>query len=191
MPAWGARTKSVGNNPLVLAVPHPETPVVLDIAMSQFALGALGLYSESGRPLPVPGGYDARGELSTEAAAIRETGRVLPMGYWKGSGLALALDALATALTAGNSTADYARMGEERGVSQVFIAFDVQRSAGSELLDRAVREIQDLVHHADPVEPGGRPYAPGEGALRRRRDALTRGLDIDDALWEQILALRP
>jgi 3-dehydro-L-gulonate 2-dehydrogenase len=191
MPAWGALTNSVGNNPLVLAVPHPETPLVLDIAMSQFALGALGLYSESGRPLPVPGGYDPRGELSTDAAAIREARRVLPMGYWKGSGLALALDALATALTAGNSTADYARMGEERGVSQVFIAFDVERSAGSELLDRAVREIQDLVHHADPVEPGGRPYAPGEGALRRRRDALTRGLDIDDALWEQILALRP
>ncbi len=191
MPAWGAVSKAVGNNPLVVAVPHPDAPVVLDIAMSQFALGALGLYSESGTPLPVPGGYDAQGQLSTDAAAIRESGRVLPMGHWKGSGLALALDALATALTAGNSTADYARMGEERGVSQVFIAFDVHRAAGSGLLEQALGEILELVHRADPVEPGARPYAPGEGALRRRAEALTQGIDVDDALWEGILALRP
>lgn len=190
MPAWGAVSKSVGNNPLVVAVPHPEAPVVLDIAMSQFALGALGLYSESGTPLPVPGGYDREGELTTDAAAIRESGRVLPMGYWKGSGLALALDALATALTAGNSTADYAEMGEERGVSQVFIAFDVHRAAGSDLLERALREIQDLVHNAEPSEPGARPYAPGEGALRRRAEALAHGIDVDDMLWQEILALR-
>ena len=41
MPPWGGRDKRIGNNPLVLAVPRPEGPVVLDMATSQFSYGRL------------------------------------------------------------------------------------------------------------------------------------------------------
>ena len=39
LPAWGAAEPRVGNNPLVIAVPHARGPVVLDMAMSQFSSG--------------------------------------------------------------------------------------------------------------------------------------------------------
>ena len=37
MPVWGAKTASIGNNPLVISVPNDGSPIVLDMAMSQLA----------------------------------------------------------------------------------------------------------------------------------------------------------
>ena len=59
-----------------------------------------------GRGLPVPGGFDEQGRLTTDTAAIERTKRALPVGYWKGSGLSFVLDVLAAMLTGGLATHD-------------------------------------------------------------------------------------
>ena len=41
MPAWGAVDSRLGNNPLIVAIPCGDEPVVLDVAMSQFSYGKL------------------------------------------------------------------------------------------------------------------------------------------------------
>ena len=92
LPAWGATTPTVGNNPLVIAVPRLDGHVVLDMAMSQFSYGTLAAYSKRGQPLPVDGGFDPAGNLTRDAAAIEASQRALPVGYWKGSGLSLVMD---------------------------------------------------------------------------------------------------
>ena len=89
LPPWGASEPRVGNNPLVMAVPRAGGHIVLDMAMSQFSYGALTSYQTSGRQLPVNGGYDLEGNLTRDPKAIEASGRALPIGYWKGSGLAL------------------------------------------------------------------------------------------------------
>src|SRR5262249_36973433 len=95
LPPWGATEARLCNNPLVLAVRRAEGHIVLDMAMSQFSYGTLEAYRISNEELPVNGGFDAGGELTRDAAAIEASGRPLPIGYWKGSGLALLLDMLA------------------------------------------------------------------------------------------------
>ena len=124
LPAWGAREAVVGNNPLVMGVPRAAGEhVVLDMAMSQYSYGALSHYALRGEELPFPGGFDAAGELTTDAAAIEATGRALPVGLWKGSGLAVMLDLFAAVLSGGQATCDIERDAlKEAGVSQVFIA---------------------------------------------------------------------
>src|SRR5277367_7167789 len=125
LPAWGAKSPSLGNNPLVFAVPRVSGHVVLDMAMSQFSYGSLEGYSKRGQPLPVDGGFDSAGNLTKDAAAIEASQRALPIGYWKGSGLSLVLDMLAAMLSGGLAThqipLDPAR---ESGISQIFIAVD-------------------------------------------------------------------
>ncbi len=106
LPPWGARKARIGNNPLVIAVPRAEGPVVLDMAMSQFSIGALQSYRMRGEELPVDGGFDADGKLTRDPAAIEASRRLLPMGYWKGSGLAVVLDLLAAILSGGAATCD-------------------------------------------------------------------------------------
>src|SRR5258705_6700051 len=120
MPPWGAMEPRLGNNPLVIAVPRTTGHVVLDMAMSQFSYGTLESYRMGGELLPVLGGFDLEGELSRDAGAIEASGRSLPIGYWKGSGLALMLDSLAALLSGGDATHQITPDSyKETGLSQV------------------------------------------------------------------------
>ena len=109
MPAWGGIDAKLGNNPLVIAIPYQQEAIVLDMAMSQFSDGALDLHHLKNQQLPVPGGFDKNGVLTTDPGAIRESERTLPIGYWKGAGLSLLLDILAAMLSGGFPVAEISK----------------------------------------------------------------------------------
>ena len=91
--------------------------------MSQFSVGALASYRSRGERLPVPGGYDVSGQLTDDPAALEESRRLLPIGFWKGSGLSLVLDMAAALLSGGLATFQISDEPErETSLSQVFIA---------------------------------------------------------------------
>ena len=74
LPVWGATTPTLGNNPIVIAIPRPGGHVVLDMAMSQFSYGSLSSYSKRGQPLPVDGGFDGSGVLREIACGVVAAG---------------------------------------------------------------------------------------------------------------------
>lgn len=195
LPPWGATTPAVGNNPLILAIPRRDqagesAPIVLDIAMSQFSYGSLARYRERGELLPFPGGFDERGELTRDPAAIERTQRALPIGLWKGSGLAFVLDVLGAMLADGLATHEFAADPlAEVGQSQVFISVAPTALSTLEELDRIAQGAIDFLHAATPVEPGHPPRYPGEGTLRLREEGLRVGVAIEDAAWQAFLAL--
>src|SRR5690606_40372128 len=41
MPPWGPTDPRLGNNPLVIGVPYQDEAIVLDMALSQYSVGAL------------------------------------------------------------------------------------------------------------------------------------------------------
>jgi len=175
LPPWGADTPRIGNNPLVIAVPRPEGHVVLDMAMSQFSYGALASYRLRGEQLPVPGGFDRDGALTRDPAAIEASRRPLPIGFWKGSGLALMLDMVAALLAGGRATHEIPRVPEqETGMSQVFLAFDLQSIAGA---DEATRIV-------DAILADLQVRYPGERALETRRQYLDEGIPVEPSAWQ-------
>jgi 3-dehydro-L-gulonate 2-dehydrogenase len=183
LPPWGATVPRVGNNPLVIAVPRPGSSgahVVLDMAMSQFSYGALASYRRRGEALPVPGGYDASGELTTDPAAIEASHRPLPIGFWKGSGLALMLDMMAALLSGGRATHEIpAHPEQETGLSQVFIAVDRSRLDPSATTAGTVDAIlEDL-----------QARYPGERTLETRRQNLEQGIPVEPSIFELVRSL--
>jgi 3-dehydro-L-gulonate 2-dehydrogenase len=186
MPSWGGAEPRIGNNPIVLAVPRDSGPVVLDMAMSQFAFGQLELYRLRNRQLPVPGGYDAEGQLTTDAAAIIESGRPLPIGYWKGSGLALMLDLLATLMSGGKSSYQLGQQSHEYGVSQVYLAIDISRVAPQTVIDQIVTDTLDSLKTAVLAEDSEALRYPGERILITRQENLANGIPVDREIWEAI-----
>ena len=201
LPAWGASAATLGNNPLVLAIPrlnpdgaHAGAPhVVLDTAMSQFSYGQLANYARRGQQLPVPGGYDVEGNLTRDPAAIEQTFRALPLGFWKGSGLALTLDLFAAALSGGNAThqisADPLR---ESALSQFFLAIDptLLGPAAASKVDHAAQSLLEALHGAPRTDPNKPPRYPGEETFRLRHENLQLGVLVDDDIWNEVKALR-
>ncbi len=176
MPAEGSAVPSLGNNPIVIAVPGNPAPVVTDIAMSQFSYGRLNEYAARGEPLPVVGGCDIEGNPSRDAAAILKSGRLLPVGYWKGTALSFALDVLAASLSGGACTAEVSARGE-KGVSQVFVAFVIESDHGAHVLSTA----------SGLVKAAGNSRYPGEGSYATYMDRRRNGVPVDDEVWERIL----
>lgn len=184
MPAWGGASPVLGNNPLVMAVPRNGGHVVLDMAMSQFSYGKLQEYQLNNTLLPVPGGFDDAGNLTHDPVVLRKNKRVLPIGYWKGSGMAMLLDMLLVALSGGRSTPAITAGGAEFGVTQCFIC--LHRPDLHEPL------INEIINYAKASTPGGGSsdiYYPGERTLHTRLDNLQNGIPADERIWQEVLAL--
>jgi 3-dehydro-L-gulonate 2-dehydrogenase len=189
LPSWGSKTPNVGNNPLILAVPNGERHVVLDMAMSQFSYGRMETAKAQGEALPVEGGFDANGRLTSDPGEILESGRPLPIGFWKGSGLAFLLDLLASLLSGGSDSYRISEREAEYGVSQVFIAFDLEKAADGDSIRRSVADAIEGFHRALPDREGGRALYPGERMKMTREDNLKNGVPVDDKIWKEVVAL--
>lgn len=189
MPAWGALNAKLGNNPLVLALPFGEEAIVLDMAMSQYSLGSMELAAMKHEKLPVDAGFDKEGKLTNDPAAILETRRLLPTGYWKGSGLALLLDILAAVLSGGLSTADISNKNVEYGLSQVFVAIDLSKLPNHSSIAGVVGNIIADYHSSVPADEAKKITYPGERVLQTRRRNLENGIPVQQKIWKIILGL--
>lgn len=190
MPAWGGIDKKIGNNPFIMAIPRSNGEhVVIDCAVSQFSYGKLEDCRLKGIKLPVPGGYDTNGNLTTDPAEIEKTWRVLPMGYWKGSGISIALDLIATVLTNGNSVKTIGTFGDEIGLTQIMIAIDPTKANSVELTDQIVNDIVEDVKDSVPEKESGEVFYPGEMELRNIRENKENGIPVVEEKWNQVLAM--
>ncbi|WP_375444274.1 3-dehydro-L-gulonate 2-dehydrogenase [uncultured Fibrella sp.] len=184
VPPWGGIEPRLGNNPFVIAVPRQEGNIVVDMAMSQYSYGKIGQYAADKKQLPLPGGYDKQGNLTTDPEAIRETQRALPIGFWKGSGLSMILDVLLTALTGGKSVAAITNSGNESGVSQCFIC--IKNPIMHEAL---INELIEYTKSSALVEPDSPIRYPGESTLARRQESLETGVHVNERYWQELLAM--
>lgn len=186
LPPWGASLPAVGNNPVILAVPRPAGHVILDMAMSQFSYGALTSYQQQGQLLPVDGGFDQDGNLTRDPAAIEASQRPLPIGCWKGSGLAMMLDTIAALLSGGLATHQIPRDPlRESGLSQVFLALNLARLQPAEDSARIANAIVESVLASNP----GAVRYPGEQILKIRAENLAVGLPVREELWTELHSL--
>jgi len=186
LPPWGASDPRVGNNPLVIAVPRSAGHLVLDTAMSQFSYGALASYRSRGELLPVDGGFDAQGRLTRDAAEIEKSGRPLPIGYWKGSGLALMLDLIGGILSGGQLTYQIPTDPErETKLSQVFIAIDPSSMGSKEITDEIANQV--IAHFQSARDGRGeRVRYPGERVLKTREENARLGIPVDPSVWDEV-----
>lgn len=162
---------------------------MIDCAVSQFSYGKIEDCRLRGVQLPVPGGYDTKGELTTDPAEIEKTWRVLPMGYWKGSGLSIILDLIATVLTNGNSVQKIGTFGDEIGLTQIMIAIDPTKFNTVEETDAIVDAILADVKSSEPVAEGGEVLYPGELELKNIKENKEQGIPVIEEVWDSVLKM--
>ncbi len=189
MPAWGAMDSRLGNNPYVMALPYKDEGIVLDMAMSQYSFGAMEAAVMKNENLAVHGGYNTDGELTNIPAEILASRRALPIGYWKGAGLSLLLDILATILSGGLAGHDITRNGIENKISQVFIAIDITKLANHSLIANTVEGIIADYHQSIVSDAGKKITYPGERVLQSRRNNLVNGIPVFSRVWDEIQKL--
>lgn len=190
MPAWGGIDSVLGNNPLIIALPRKNGHVVLDSAQSQFSFGTIENYSKSGHALPFDGGYDQQNRLTKNPDKILKTQRPLPAGLWKGSGMAIVLDIIASTLSLGKNTFGIGNQSkDEYGISQVFIAIDPLILGDSEEYEKIIESTISSLKSSTPIKENGDVYYPGERTLKSRKENLELGVPVDEDIWTQVLKI--
>ncbi|HAW0205651.1 TPA: 3-dehydro-L-gulonate 2-dehydrogenase [Escherichia coli] len=189
MPPWGAKECRIGTNPLIVAI--PSTPITMvDMSMSMFSYGMLEVNRLAGRQLPVDGGFDDEGNLTKEPGVIEKNRRILPMGYWKGSGMSIVLDMIATLLSDGASVAEVTQdNSDEYGISQIFIAIEVDKLIDGPTRDAKLQRIMDYVTTAERADENQAIRLPGHEFTTLLAENRRNGITVDDSVWAKIQAL--
>ena len=175
---WGGKTPFFGTNPLALAVPRAEQPpLVIDQSSSTVAWVAVNDAHQRGLPLPLGWALDEEGRPTTDAAAGL-AGSMMPLGGYKGAGLALLVDILAAGMTGSNYSHQVSSFGSCDGgptrCGQLIVAFNPQLLGGAQFCDRL--EAMLLAMRETPAV-----RLPGERRLQART-VQREQIDVPSAL---------
>lgn len=188
MPAWGGSEPVLGNNPMVIAIPRKNGPLVLDMALAQFSYGKMDSYKNLDEPLPYAGGFDETGNMTTDPKKIIENELALPIGLWKGAGMSLILDMVASVLSGGNATHDIGKLKKEHALSQLFLCFYPAKLGISPQFEENLDKIIDDLKSSS-VFQGSEIRYPGESTLDRRKENEEYGVPVNPEIWEEVKSI--
>ena len=187
MAPWGGVASLLGTNPLAVAIPAGQAPpVVLDIATTVVSYGTVKAYALQGKPMPEGWMVDRKtGAALTDSARSGE-GVLLPIGGYKGSGLALVLGLLAGVLNGagvGRDVVDFnADDHTETNTGHFMLALDVRRFIDPALFAAAVVAHLDELRRSDRLPGVDRIRLPGDDRARRRETRSRDGIPINPAV---------
>jgi LDH2 family malate/lactate/ureidoglycolate dehydrogenase len=181
MIAWGSTRPVLANNPLAIGVPRGrgKDPIVMDMAMSQTAVGKVGTHMREGMSVPLGWGLDRAGLPTTDAGEIMASRRFLPMGDHKGTGLSIMMELLTGALAGAYLSHEIVRMDNstlDSNATKFFIALDVESFTERENFERKVEEF--LEYLKETSEQGETAHLPGQRGWQTRDRYLEEGIPI-------------
>jgi LDH2 family malate/lactate/ureidoglycolate dehydrogenase len=191
MAIWGGVEAMLGTNPLAVGVPAgEEPPVLLDIATTMVSYGTIKNYALQGKPIPEGWMINrADGKPLTDPKRSNE-GLLLPIGGYKGSGLALILGLLAGTLNGaafGRDVVDFnADATTETNTGHFIVAIDVSRFTPLETfkaeVDRHLRDLRgsELMAGVDGIR------LPGEQRVARLVKRSQEGVPLSPELRQRL-----
>lgn len=185
---FGGTRAVLGTNPLAIAVPTANRPMVVDLATGVVSMGKIHHHAANGLSIPLGWARDDTGQPTTDASRATK-GAIAPFGDAKGYALGMALELLVAAL-AGSALAPDVRGTLDADTvcnkGDVFIAIDI--GIQPELMHRLAAYL-DLVRASPPSDESISVAIPGDGAADRRAQGLIHGFEIAPKLWQDLNAL--
>ena len=190
MAPWGGIDLLLSTNPIAIAVPAGDEPIVLlDIATTVAAYGKVKVAAQKGESIPDDWMIDRQGKPITDPKRSSE-GSLLPIGGYKGYGLAVMIGLLAGALNnaaVGKGTVDFnAHHDLITNTGQTIIAVDPSAFGDKEaFVQRVIDLVSDLKNSS--TLPGVKEIrVPGEGAAKTMAERTRVGIPLSSELIEAL-----
>jgi LDH2 family malate/lactate/ureidoglycolate dehydrogenase len=191
MAMWGGAETLLGTNPLAVAIPAgEEAPVVLDMATTVVSYGTVKNYRLQGKAMPEGWMVSREDGLPLTDPQRSDEGLLLPIGGYKGSGLAIVLGLLAGTLNGaafGRDVIDFNHDDEHACDNGHFIiALDVARfmslASFTAEVDRHMRDLRNSqrLPGVDAIR------LPGSERGARRDDRSRNGVPMAPELIAQL-----
>jgi LDH2 family malate/lactate/ureidoglycolate dehydrogenase len=187
VPPWQGREGRMGTNPICMSVPGPW---LLDMATTTVAAGRIFKAFINGQPeIPAGWAFDSEGVPTTDTQKAYK-GMLMPLGGYKGSGLAMMVEILCSVLSGGamaNEIGGIRMRGRKVRNSQVFMAIDVARFMPVEEFTARIEQLVALMK-STPTAPGyDEVMVAGDPEWRSEAERLANGIPIADGNWNSLV----
>jgi ureidoglycolate dehydrogenase (NAD+) len=190
--APGSKGPVFGSNPFAFAAPggaHP--PIMLDMSTAVVAGGKVWQSVAAGRPIPEGWLVDKEGRPTTDGRLYPDNASLLPVGGFKGYGLAIMIDVLAGVLSGANIRDKVGAWVYNPDTptkhGHAFIVIDPKVIGGSyEPFQSGMNELIDGVKASETVAGNGPLSMPGEHEDRRHTAALKNGIPLNDDIVDSL-----
>lgn len=164
----GGGTALLGTNPISVAFPtdNAKEPFVFDMAVTNAARGKVRLALQNGEEIPLGWAVDKNGQATTDPVKALE-GAMLPMGGYKGIGLAMVVDLLAGMLSGAAFAGDVRNLNHPTDTAKsgcFILCMDPMAVMSESEYKEKIRYFTARVH-----ENGG--VLPGEHAMLRAAES--------------------
>jgi L-2-hydroxycarboxylate dehydrogenase (NAD+) len=186
LPPWGGLDMLLSTNPLAVAVPAgEEPPIVLDMATTVAAYGKVKTKAQRGEDMPVGWMMDREGRPLTDPRRAEE-GFLLPIGDYKGYGLALVIGLLAGTLNGAAMGRDVVDFNHDdvtpTNTGHAIVAISVEAFGEVRAFKAAVDALVRDLRGSRRLPGVERIWLPGEQSHARRAERSSRGIPIAPAL---------
>ena len=182
LPPWGGIDMLLSTNPIAVAVPaDEELPVVLDMATTVAAYGKVKTKAQRGEMMPEGWMMDREGRPLTDPKRANE-GFLLPIGGYKGYGLALIFGLLAGTLNGaamGKDVIDFnADDTTPTNTGHVIVAINIEAFQPVAEFKKSVDALVRDIRNSRRLPGVDRIRLPGEGSYAAREDRLENGIPL-------------
>jgi len=182
LPPWGGLDMLLSTNPIAVAVPAgEEPPVVLDMATTVAAYGKVKTKAQRGEMMPEGWMMDRQGRPLTDPRRANE-GFLLPIGGYKGYGLALVIGLLAGTLNRaamGRDVVDFnADDTSVTNTGHVIMAISLAAFGDVAEIKRAVDQVVRDIRASRRLPGVDRIRIPGDGSHATRAERLKNGVPL-------------
>jgi LDH2 family malate/lactate/ureidoglycolate dehydrogenase len=193
LPPWGGLDMLLSTNPIAVAVPAGEEPaIVLDMATTVAAYGKVKTKAQRGEAMPEGWMMDRQGRPLTDARRASE-GFLLPIGGYKGYGLALVFGLLAGTLNGaamGKDVVDFnADDTSATNTGHAIVAINVEAFQPVAEFKRRVDALVRDLRGSERLPGVDRIRLPGEGSRAARADRAKNGIPLPAPLSASLGAL--
>lgn len=192
LPPWGGLDMLLSTNPIAVAVPAlHESPVVLDMATTVAAYGKVKAKAQKGESMPEGWMMDRQGQPLLDPKRADE-GFLMPIGGYKGYGLALIVGLLAGTLNGaamGKAVIDFNKdQVSTTNTGQAIMAIDLAAWGDVDAFKARVDTLVQELRASERMPGVERIWLPGEQSQARREANLRDGITLPLALLEQLAA---
>lgn len=186
---FGGTEAMLGTNPIAIGIPTGEAPFVLDLATSLVSMGKIHNYAMRGESLPQGWAVDVNGNPTTDAEAAK-SGAIAPFGGAKGYGLGLAFELLVAALAGSDLAPEiHGTLDAMHPANKGDVLILIDPGADARMTTRLAAYL-DALRASRPADTNRPISVPGDGMRRRRSAALRDGIDVPEALLNELRTLQ-
>lgn len=187
-PPWQGREARLGTNPICMAVPGTNI-WLLDMATTTVAAWRLR-GAANNKESRIPGGWalDSDGVPTIDTTeAIK--GFLMPLGGYKGSGLAMMVEVLCGVLSGGPLSVElggWPAHDRPALISHCFLAIDVTRFMPLEKFKNGLEKLVRFMKETSPASGYEEVLVAGEPEFRQESNRSAHGIPIPDCVWKEL-----